>query len=138
MIQHGHTVVWIDHRIAKIFAFNRECVDHTIVHHHRHAAKTIHHKGGTVSPGHVAEDDDYLRDVATALSSASEILICGPNHVKWELRSYLNLHAPKLSQHILAVVNSDQTSDRQIVDHARKYFFRIDHMIPPQTLTQNR
>lgn len=136
MSQHGHTVVWIDHRIAKIFEFNRKDVDRNIV-HHWHAAQKIHHKAGSIGSSHVPEDDTYLREVANALSASSEILIIGPSHVKWELRSYLNLHAPRISQQIMAVVDADHTSDRQIVDHARKYFSRIDHMTP-QTLTQNR
>lgn len=136
MIHHGHTVVWIDHRMAKIFEFNREDVDRNIV-HHRHPAQKIHHKAGSIGSGHVPESDIYLHEVINALSGSSEVLIVGPSHVKWELRSYLNLHAPQISQRIMAVIDVDHTSDRQIVDHARKYFSRIDHMTP-QTLTQNR
>jgi stalled ribosome rescue protein Dom34 len=136
MSHHAHAVVWIDHRVAKIFEFNKKDVELEVI-RHGDAAHQIHHKAGSVGSGHSAEDEDYLREVAKALSSAAEILILGPSHVKWQLRSYLNLHKPRISERIMAVVDEDHPSDGQIVDHARKYFSRIDRMTP-QKLIQPR
>lgn len=136
MNHHAHTVVWIDHRAAKIFEFNKKDADQKTL-HHWHAEQQVHHKAGSVGSGHTREDDAYLKEVADGLSASGEILIVGPSHVKWQLRSYLNLHAPRISQRVMAVVDADHPSDRQIVDHARKYFSRIDRMTP-QTLMQNR
>lgn len=136
MTQHAHTVVWIDHKVAKIFGFNRDDVDQKTI-HHWHASQQIHHKAGSIGSGHAGEDDAYLHEVADALSPSSEILIVGPSHVKWQLRSYINLHSPRISQRIMAVVDADHPSGRQIVDHARKYFSRVDR-ITPQVMSQHR
>ena len=129
MTHHAHAAVWIDHKVAKIFEFNKEDVTQEAI-HHRNAAQQIHHKAGSVGSGHASEDDAYLREVAKALTKTPEILILGPGHVKWQLRSYLNLHEPRISERIMAVVDEDHPSDKQIVDHARKYFSRIDRMTP--------
>jgi stalled ribosome rescue protein Dom34 len=131
---HAHAAVWIDHRGAKIFEFDKKDVEQKSV-DHRNAAHQIHHKAGSVGSGHVSEDEAYLQAVAKALSAASEILILGPGHVKWQLRSFLNLHEPRISERIMAVVDEDHPSDGQIVDHARRYFSRIDRMTP-QKLAQ--
>lgn len=129
MSHHAHSVVWIDHRVAKIFEFGKNDVERILV-HHENAPQQIHRKAGSIGSGHSSEDEAYLKDVAKALSQAAEILILGPGHVKWQLRSYLNLHAPRVSERIMAVVDEDHPSDNQIVDHARKYFSRIDRMTP--------
>ncbi len=129
MTHHAHAVVWIDHRQAKIFEFDREDAQRRTI-HHQDAEKQIHHKSGSIGSGHMREDEAYLQDVAEALSGTAEILIVGPGHVKWQLRAWLNLHMPKVSQRVMAVVHADHPSDGQIVDSARKYFSRIDRMTP--------
>lgn len=126
---HKHAVVWIDHRQAKIFAFNREDAEQRTI-RHWNAEKQIHHKSGSIGSGHVREDENYLHDIAAALTDPAEILIVGPGHVKWQLRAWLNLHMPRISQRVMAVANADHPSDGQIVDYARKYFSRIDRMTP--------
>lgn len=135
MSHHAHVAVWIDHREAKVFEFDRNDVEQMLV-RHSDAPHRIYHKSGSVGSGHVSEDEAYLRDVAKALHTAAEILILGPSHVKWQLRSYLNLHEPRISERIMAVVNEDHPSDNQIVDHARKYFSRIDRMTPQKLVRQ--
>lgn len=125
----SHAVVWIDHRVAKIFAFDRDEAEQLTV-GHSHAPHQVHHKAGTVGSGHIREDDSYLREIADALADLPEILIVGPSHSKWQLRAYLNLHAPLISQRVVAVLHADHPSDRQIVAHARKYFLRIARMLP--------
>lgn len=135
MTHHAHAIVWIDHRVAKIFEFNWEDADKKIV-RHWHAAKQIHHKAGAIGSGHVPEENAYLHEVGDALSEPAEILIVGPSHVKWQLRAYLNLHAPRTSQRVMAVLHADHPSDRQIIDYGRKYFSRVDRMTP-QRLTQS-
>lgn len=129
MSHHAHVAVWIDHREAKIFEFDRNNVEQILI-RHSNAPHQVHHKAGSVGSGHVSEDEAYLGDVAKALYAAAEILILGPSHVKWQLRSYLNLHEPRISERIMAVINEDHPSNSQIVDHARKYFSRIDRMTP--------
>jgi len=115
----SHVVVWIDHRVAKIFAFDRQSAEERTI-HHLHADKQIRH----------IEDGAYLREITDALAGFAEILIVGPSHTKWQLRAYLNQHAPRISQCVMAVLQADHPSDRQIVAQARKYFSRIDRLTP--------
>lgn len=129
MTQHAHAVVWIDHRVAKIFDFNREDAEGQII-HHWHAEKQIHHKAGSVGSGHIVEDEAYLRAVVEALHGPYEILIVGPGHAKWQLHAHLKLQDPEIARHVMAVVDADHPSDAQLVQLARKYFSGIDRMTP--------
>lgn len=129
MTGHAHAVVWIDHRTAKIFEFNRQEAESRTI-RHADAAVQIHHKSGSIGSGHATEDAAYLQEVIDALEGPAEILIMGPSHVKWQLRAYINLHAPHLAQRVMAVADADHPSDGEILDAARKYFSRVDHMTP--------
>ena len=135
MTHHGHAVVWIDHRMAKIFEFSRDDAEKRTV-NHLHASKQIRRKAASTGSGHIEEDSRYLKEIATALSDLPAILIVGPGHAKWQLRAYLNVHAPKIAQGVAAVLHADHPSDGQIVEHARKYFLRVDRMTP-QRLCQS-
>jgi hypothetical protein len=56
---HFHAVVWIDHKQARIFHFNVEEADKTVI-RPGHAVKDIHH--GEKRTGHrVAEDRAFFR-----------------------------------------------------------------------------
>jgi stalled ribosome rescue protein Dom34 len=112
-------VAWIDERDAKLFAFDRKNADQEAV-HHMHGDRQIRHTG----------DGAHLREITDALAGFSEILIVGPGHAKWQLRAYLNQHAPRISQRVMAVLQAERQSDRQIVAQARKYFSRIDRLTP--------
>lgn len=129
MTSHGHIVVWIDHRAARIFDFDRSDATRRTVRHWE-ASRQVHHRAGAIGNGHIPEDRDYLRDVADALAGAREILIVGRSHVKYQLKAYLNLHAPEISRRVMAVEHADHPSDRQIVAHARKYFAHADRIMP--------
>ena len=115
----SHVVAWIDERDAKLFAFDRKNADQETV-HHMHGDRQIRHTG----------DGAHLREITDALAGFSEILIVGPGHAKWQLRAYLNQHAPRISQRVMAVLQAERQSDRQIVAHARKYFSRIERLTP--------
>lgn len=126
---HYHIVVWIDHRAAHIFPFNRNEADHTIVRHHD-AAQRIHRKAGPRGSGHVHEDKDYLAEVAEALRPAGEILITGPSLAKTELKTYLDQHEPLIAAKVVGVEALDEMSDNELLAFARKYFSRADRMMP--------
>ncbi len=128
MIQYAHAVVWLDHRAARLFSFNRDQSDSVTV-KHENPPHSIHHRAGTMGSGHAHEDAVYFREVAEALQPAREILIVGPGDVKRAFNKYLRDVAPAIAVKVAGVETVDHPSDGQIVALARKYFVRADRML---------
>ena len=121
MTKHQHTIVWIDHREAKLFNFGAEDVQKLVIQpdspsHH------IHHKANTIGSGHDKTSDTYLHEVVTALGDAQSILITGPANAKTELVAHIQKHDPAVAKNISGVETVDHPSDGQLVAYARKYF----------------
>ena len=126
-----HALVWIDHREARVFHFDRESVDILVVKpddptHH------IHHKANCIGSGHAAEDQDYLHRVAAAVSDAQAILITGPANAKTELVKHIHSYNPGLGKRIAGVETIDHPRDNKLVAHARTYF-KADHQEQPRS-----
>ena len=76
-----HAVVWIDHREARVFFFDRHKaneIDITATAPDTH----LHHKAGSLSGHRATEDQAFLHAVVTALKPATEWLIVGPGSAK--------------------------------------------------------
>ena len=128
---HYHAVVWLDHREARVFHFNADDVDKTVVHPdrpHRH----LHHKAGAIGAheGHAAEDQAYYHAVAEALAGAREILVVGPGGAKLALLRHLHARAPDVEQRVVGIETVDHPSDNQLVAHARAALRAADRMRP--------
>ena len=130
MSAHFHAVVWIDHHEARIFHFSAAEADKIAIHPDR-PARHLHHKAQSIGSGKAAEDHDFLQRVTDAIADAGAILITGPANEKTELMKHILQHAPGLAKRIMAVETVDHPSDRQLVDHARRYF-KFEHMQPPR------
>ena len=128
---HYHAMVWIDHHEARVFHFNASDVDKLVV-HPDHPTKHLHHKATCIGSGHAAEDHDFLQRVAESIADASVILITGPANAKTELLKHIEQHSPDLAARVAGVETVDHPSDRQLVDHARRYFW-VDHQAPLRT-----
>lgn len=128
-MQHYHAVVWVDHREARIFFFDRHSVDevdiatHSPNHH-------LHHKKGSITGKKMPEDQHYLHEIVETLKPAKEWLIMGPGSAKLELVKHVQNHDKSLSDRIVGVETSDHPTDGQIVKHARAYFKAADAMRP--------
>ncbi len=120
-MQKHHAVIWLDHREARIFFFNRNAFEEVDI---RSTAPDthLHHKAGSLSGKRAPEDHAYFEDIVTAASAADAWLITGPSSAKLELVKHIHLHAPQLVDHIVGIESADHPSDRQIVAHARAYF----------------
>ena len=128
MSAHYHAVIWIDHREARVFHFNASDADKLAV-HPDHPTKHLHHKANCIGSGHAAEDHDFLQQVAQSIAEAGVILITGPANAKTELLKHIERHNPDLASRVAAVERVDHPSDRQLIDHARRYFW-VDHQAP--------
>jgi stalled ribosome rescue protein Dom34 len=129
MTNHYHALVWIDHRVAKVFHFNaddshRETVNST------HPHQNLHHKANSIDSGHAPVDHAYLERVTQALSNAGAILILGPGSAKTELMKHIEGKHPPIAAKVSAVETIDHPSDGALLSHARRFFKADDRMRP--------
>jgi hypothetical protein len=127
MSEHAHAIIWIDHREARIFHFNRLESDHLVIKPHD-PARHIHHKANSIGSGHAAEDQAFLHEVTNAIGSAQFVLIAGPANAKTELVKHIHRHDPKMIEKIVGIESVDHPTDGALVDYARRYFKAADLM----------
>lgn len=126
-MQHYHAVVWLDHREAKVFFFDRDSFDEVGLASgkpHQH----LHHKAGSVAGKRSAEDHHFYHSIVETLQPAKEWLILGPSTAKLEFVKHVHKHDAKLADHIVGVESADHPTDKQVVAHARAYFKSADRM----------
>ena len=128
-MQHYHAVVWLDHREAKVFFFDKESATEIDV-GSKEPGRHLHHKSGSISGKKSPEDHAYFHSIVEALKPAKEWLIMGPGTAKLELVKHVHSHDARLSDHIIGVESADHPTDRQVVAHARAYFKKADAMRP--------
>jgi stalled ribosome rescue protein Dom34 len=124
MTTHYHALVWIDHRLAKVFHFNAEANATTLIqstHPHQH----LHHKANSGDSGHAAVDKDFLERVVKDVAASGAILIAGPGSAKTDLHTHIKLLHPQMAAKISAVEALDHPTDGELLAHAR-HFFRAD------------
>ena len=127
MSNHYHALIWLDHRVAKVFHFNDDACDRETVnsaHPHQH----LHHKANSGDSGHAHVDKDFLERVTQAVAQAGAILIVGPGSAKTELHKHLQHLHPQLAAKISAVETIDHPSDGALLAHARRFFKADDRM----------
>ena len=128
MAHHFHAVVWIDHAKARIFHFNVEESDKTVI-RPDHAVRDVHH--GLKRTGHrIAEDHKFFADATKAIADAGAILIVGPGEERRELAKYVAERHPAIKTHIEGVESSDHPTDGELLDTARRYVKAADRMRP--------
>jgi stalled ribosome rescue protein Dom34 len=122
-----HAVVWIDHKQARIFHFDVEEADRSVV--RDHVARDIHaHEKRT---GHRTEENKpFFEDVAKAIADSRGILIVGPAQEKDFFAKFLTEKHPAIRSHVEGVEKADHPSDGELLDFARRYVKAADHMRP--------
>jgi stalled ribosome rescue protein Dom34 len=131
MSKHFHTVVWIDHRQAKILNFNADVYDGQTV-RSTHPDQHLHHKANSGDSGHAPPDHEFFKHVAKSLTDAGAVLIVGPSSAKHELAKYIKDHEAPLAGRISGVETMDHPSEGTIVAFAR-HFFKADDRMHSQT-----
>ena len=127
MTAHNHSLVWIDHREARVFHFNADEVDRLVVRPddpHVH----IHHKANEIGSGHAPENQAFLEAVVKAIGGSRAILITGPGLAKTALFKHIARHEPALLEHVAGVETVDHPADGVLIAHARAYFKTEDLM----------
>jgi stalled ribosome rescue protein Dom34 len=125
---HFHAVVWIDHAQARIFHFNVDQADKTVI-HPDHAVRDIHH--GQKRTGHrIAEDRAFFEQAAKAITDAGAILIVGPANEKHEFAKFIAERHPAIRSHVEGVESIDHPTDGELLEYARRYVKAADRMRP--------
>jgi stalled ribosome rescue protein Dom34 len=129
MSQHFHAVVYIDHAEALILDFSKtDVTEHRI--HAEGGQGNIHHKAGSVGPGHAHDAKSYFTAVAAQLQLSHEILIVGHGDAKTDFARFIREHAPALAPRIVGVEAVDHPSKGEVVAFARAYFEKKDLATP--------
>jgi stalled ribosome rescue protein Dom34 len=124
-----HSVVYIDHAEALVFAFSENDVQESRI-HPKDRNGNIHHKAGSSGSGHAHDSKAYLTAVTDALQPSHEILIVGHGTAKEELASFIRDHVPALAPRIMGVETVDQPTKGEILAFARKFFEAKDRTTP--------
>lgn len=126
-MQRYHAVVWLDHREAKVFFFDRDSFDEVGL-ASGSPQQHLHHKAGSVAGKRSPEDQHFFHAIVDALKPAKEWLILGPGSAKLELVKHIHKHDATLADHVVGVETADHPTDKQVVAHARTYFKAADRM----------
>lgn len=116
-----HTLVWIDHREAKLFHFDATDVERTVI-RSAHPDQHIHHKANSPDSGHAGVDVDFLKRVTQAIAATDSILITGPANAKVELAAYIRDTQPELGANIRGVEPLDHPTDGELLNLGRRFF----------------
>ena len=133
MADHYHAIVWIDHKQARVFHFNVEEADKTVV--KDHVVRDL--RSREKRTGQRTEDNKpFFEDVAKAIADASAILIVGPAQEKDFFAKFLAEKHPSIRAHVEGVEKADHPSDGELLDFARRYVKAADHMRPQINLPE--
>jgi len=127
MTTHHHTVVWIDHQLAKVLHFDADTSE-TVLIHSTHPHQHLHHKANSNDSGHAPVDKKFHEQVADAIAGSEAILIAGPASAKTELVAHLKQARPAVAAKISAVEPMDHPTEGQLLAHARRFFVADDRM----------
>ena len=126
-----HQMVWIDHRSATLYEVtHHDLKELAVIHAPDQGRGHIHHKAGTMGPGHTGVSPEFLQKVAAALAGAQRILIVGPADAKFALKHYIGLHAPSLGERIIGIEAMDKGGHGELQAFAAQFFRQADRMRP--------
>ena len=121
MTVHNHAVVWVDHRIAKIFYLGLDVVDQRTIRANL-PLEHLHHKANTIGSGKAPDDPTFFPRIDDALQYSQAVLIIGPGNEKKLLLKYLGEGRGFLRGRELRAEACDHSTDREIIAMARHHF----------------
>jgi stalled ribosome rescue protein Dom34 len=124
----NHAVIWIDHKEAHVMFLSEDASEAEII-RSKSTHSHLHHKANEIGSGRSALDSKYLHSVIQAVKESKEILILGPGSAKLELVKHAHKHDAQIAEKIVGVETVDHPTDKEILAHARKFFYKIDQMI---------
>lgn len=127
--EHSRLVVWIDHKVAHLYAFTATGArEIAVIHAPDQGAGHIHHKAGSTGSGRVALSHEFLDEIARGLEHVQQLLIIGSAEAKNGFKAYLERQWPGVAEKIIGVEPMRKSSKGQISAFARPHFLRADQM----------
>jgi stalled ribosome rescue protein Dom34 len=124
---HNHAVVWIDHKRARVFHFNVDEADRSVV--RDHVVRDLHAREPRDGK-RIGENKPFFEDVAKGIADAGAILIVGPAQEKDFFAKFLAEKHPAIRAHVEGVESADHPTDGELLDYARRYVKAADRMRP--------
>ncbi len=121
MTVHNHAVVWVDHRVAKVFYLALDVVDQLMIHADL-STEHLHHKANTIGSGKGADDPTFFPRIEEALQHSGSVLIVGPGNEKTLLLKFLKEDCRSPEGRDLHLMTSDHPTDREIIALGRHHF----------------
>lgn len=121
MTVHNHAVVWVDHRVAKIFYLGLDVVDQRTIRSEL-STEHLHHKTNTIGSGKAHDDPTFFQRIDDALQYSQAVLIVGPGNEKTLLLKFLGEGPRSLTGRELRVDACDHPTDREIIALGRRHF----------------
>lgn len=122
-----HTLVWLDHRLAKILRFDPD-TSTTVQVRSTHPHENLHHKANSADSGHAPVDKVFLESVAHAIPEKGRILIAGPGSAKKELHTHLLHRHRDIAARVSEVKPLDHPTDGELLALGRRFFDTDDRM----------
>jgi hypothetical protein len=121
MTVHNHAIVWVDHRVAKIFYLGLDSTDQQMVHADLPTGH-LHHKANTIGSGKAHDDPTFFPRIEEALQHSQAVLIVGPGNEKTLLLKFLGEGRGSREGRELRAEACDHPTDREIVAMGRRHF----------------
>ena len=118
---HGHILVWLDQKSARLFRIDRNSADtgsgpNQIVHCDQ------------LSHAEHSDNKAFFSQIAGGLTDATGILIVGPGEERSAFSTWLTERCPDIASNIWAVEPIDHPTDPQLIAHGRTYFTAEEKM----------
>jgi len=121
MTVHNHAIVWVDHRIAKIFYLGLDAVDERTIRADL-PTEHLHHKANTIGSGKAHDDVTFFPRIDDALLYSEEILVVGPGNEKTLLLKFLGEGQRSPKGRVVRAEACDHPTDREIIALGRRHF----------------
>ena len=120
-------ILWIDQDEAFVFHFKNEKNEEAVVMWgcERHAA----HHPRKMDKAFNSDASSYFESIEASLADASDIVIGGPEFLRYEFATHLGEHEKGLSQRIVAIEKIELANDTSIFSLAQKYFNTPNEML---------
>jgi len=120
MTVHNHAIVWVDHRIAKIFYLGLDVVDQRTIRADL-PIEHLHHKANTIGSGKSHDDPNFFQWIDDALQYSKEVLIVGPGNEKNLLLKFLG-QGQHSQGRVVHAEACDHPTDRETIALGRRHF----------------
>ena len=110
----SHAVIWLDHKEARVIAFDAEHATASSVKASTHPTRQ---HGSTVRTEH-----EYYGHICDALAGGRQVLVVGTHTAQDDFKHYVEKHRPETAKRVSGYETADYPTENQLVAQARQHF----------------